>query len=214
MIASVRGTVIDLGAAHVVIECGGVGRLVTVTARTAGTLVRGEEAFVLTTLVVREDAMTLYGFASASEREMFELLQTVSGLGPRLAMAVLQVLDPGDIAAAVAAGDAKRLQSASGVGKRMAERMLVELKDKVAAFAVPAGMGADGAGDGEGGAASARLGANAQAPAADADQVVGALTGLGFREQEASAAVSDVLAADPSLDTSAALRAALKALGA
>ncbi len=211
MIASVRGTVIDMGASHVVVECGGVGHLVTVTARTAATLTRGEEGFLLTTLVVREDAMTLYGFAAAPEREMFELLQTVSGLGPRLAMAVLQVLDPADVAAAVAGGDAKRLQAANGVGKRMAERMLVELKDKVASFAVPAS--ADAAGSGAG-AADGRPGANAKGPAADADQVVGALTGLGFSEQEASAAVEEVLAADPALDTSAALRASLKALGA
>lgn len=210
MIASVRGTVIDMGAAHVVIECGGVGHLVTVTARTGATLTRGEEGFLLTTLVVREDAMTLYGFASSQEREMFELLQTVSGLGPRLAMAVLQVLDPTDVAAAVAAGDSKRLQAANGVGKRMAERMLVELKDKVAPFAAPAGADASTE---EAAAAGTRPGANAKAPAADADQVVGALTGLGFREHEASAAVADVLAADPVLDTSAALRAALKELG-
>lgn len=210
MIASVRGTVIDMGAAHVVIECGGVGHLVTVTARTGATLTRGEEGFLLTTLVVREDAMTLYGFASSQEREMFELLQTVSGLGPRLAMAVLQVLDPTDVAAAVTAGDSKRLQAANGVGKRMAERMLVELKDKVAPFAAPAGAGAPTE---DAAAAGTRPGANAKAPAADADQVVGALTGLGFREQEASAAVVDVLAADPTLDTSAALRAALKELG-
>lgn len=210
MIASVRGTVIDMGAAHVVVECAGVGHLVTVTAKTAGTLTRGEEGFLLTTLVVREDAMTLYGFASPSERDMFDLLQTVSGLGPRLAMAVLQVLDPADVAAAVTAGDGKRLQTASGVGKRMADRMLVELKDKVAVFAAPPAASADGAGTGDG---AARPGAGAKGPAADVDQVVGALTGLGFREQEAAAAVDEVLAADPSLDTSAALRASLKALG-
>ena len=210
MIASVRGTVIDMGAAHVVIECGGVGHLVTVTARTGATLTRGEEGFLLTTLVVREDAMTLYGFASSQEREMFELLQTVSGLGPRLAMAVLQVLDPTEVAGAGAAGDSKRLQAANGVGKRMAERMLVELKDKVAPFAAPAGAGAP---TDDAAAAGTRPGVNAKAPAADSDQVVGALTGLGFREQEASAAVADVLVADPTLDTSAALRAALKQLG-
>ncbi|WP_295629409.1 Holliday junction branch migration protein RuvA [uncultured Corynebacterium sp.] len=208
MIASVRGTVIDMGAAHVVVECGGVGHLVTVTAKTAGTLTRGQEGFLLTTLVVREDAMTLYGFASAQEREMFDLLQSVSGLGPRLAMAVLQVLDPADVAGAVGAGDAKRLQQASGVGKRMAERMLVELKDKVAPFAAPPSASID-----DGAAGGPRPGSGVRGPAADVDQVVGALTGLGFREQEAAAAVDAVLADDASLDTSAALRAALKELG-
>lgn len=207
MISSVRGTVIDMGPSHVVVECGGVGHLVTVTTRTVATLTRGEEGFLLTRLVVREDAMTLYGFATPAEREMFTILQGVSGLGPRLAMAVLEVLDPAEIAAAVGAGDARRLQAANGVGKRMAERMLVELKDKVAAFAAPAAPEAGVAGGGQ------RPGANAPAPAADVDQVVGALTGLGFREQEAAEAVERVLAGDASLDTSAALRASLKALG-
>lgn len=206
MIASLRGTVVDMGAGFVVVECGGVGHLAAVTAKTAGTLARGEEGFLLTSLVVREDAMTLYGFASAAEREMFDVLQTVSGLGPRLALAVLQVLDPPEIAAAVAAGDVKKLQLANGVGKRMADRMVLELKGKVAEFEAPAAPSGDTA-------AQPRPGAGAPAPAADAEQVAGALVGLGFREQEAAEAVASVLAADPGLDTSAALRATLKVLG-
>ena len=122
MIASLRGTVIDMGAGFVVVECGGVGHLVQVTAKTAAGLTRGEEGFLRTALVVREDAMILYGFGAEAERDMFDVLQTVSGLGPKLAMAVLQVLDPAEIALAVNAGDGKKLQMASGVGKRMADR--------------------------------------------------------------------------------------------
>ena len=203
MIASLRGTVIDLGAGFVVVECGGVGHLVQVTAKTAAGLTRGEEGFLRTALVVREDAMTLYGFGAEAEREMFDVLQTVSGLGPKLAMAVLQVLDPAEIAVAVTAGDGKKLQLASGVGKRMADRMVLELKGKVDEFESPTAAPA----------APERPGAGAPAPAANAEQVVSALVGLGFREQEATAAVAGVLADDASLDTSAALRATLKALG-
>lgn len=199
MIASLRGTVIDMGAGYVVVECGGVGHLVQVTAKTAAGLTRGEEGFLRTALVVREDAMTLYGFGAEAEREMFDVLQTVSGLGPKLAMAVLQVLDPAEIAVAVGAGDGKKLQLASGVGKRMADRMVLELKGKVAEFEAPAAAPEAPQRPGSGGA--------------DAAQVVSALVGLGFREQEADSAVAAVLADDASLDTSAALRATLKALG-
>lgn len=203
MIASVRGEVVDLGAGFAVVECAGVGHLVTATARTLATLCRGEPARLLTTLVVREDSMTLYGFADDEERRMFEVLQTVSKLGPRLALAVLEALTPAEIAAAVAAEDAKALARANGVGTRMAARMIVELGEKVAPFAAPAGEPA--------------AGAAGPAPAAAAggagETVVEALLGLGFARPEAAAAADRVLAADPELDVSGALRAALAELG-
>lgn len=203
MIASVRGEVVDLGAGFAVVECAGVGHLVTATARTLATLRRGEPARLLTTLVVREDSMTLYGFADDEERRMFEVLQTVSKLGPRLALAVLEALTPAEIAAAVAAEDAKALARANGVGTRMAARMIVELGEKVAPFAAPAGEPA--------------AGAAGPAPAAAAggagETVVEALLGLGFARPEAAAAAERVLAADPELDVSGALRAALAELG-
>ncbi|GAB3701460.1 Holliday junction branch migration protein RuvA [Corynebacterium nasicanis] len=201
MIASVRGTVIALGLDHVVIECAGVGYRVEATPSTLATLRRGEEAFLLTSLIVREDAHILHGFASDEDRGMFHLLQTVTGLGPRLAVACLSVFDAGEISAAIAGEDAKALQRIPGVGKRMAERLVLELKDKVAAYvpAPPAG----------------ETGAPALSPAAAsvAQQVTDALIGLGFTERVAQPVVEGVLAEDSGLDTAAALRAALAQLG-
>lgn len=204
MIASLRGEVIDLGAAYCVIECGGVGHLVTITGRLASQLVRHEQTFMLTTMAVREDAITLFGFANSQEREMFALLRTVSTVGPKVAMSVLSVLSPAEIANAVASKNAKALQAANGVGKRLAERLLVELKDKVEVFADRAVSRPEEA-------------ANGAAPGivlkADLDQVVGALVGLGFPEADANEAAETVVRIDPTLDTSMALKAALKTLG-
>lgn len=202
MIASLRGTVLSIGLGSVVIECQGVGYEVTTTPNTLSRLQRGEEAVLLTTMVVREDAMKLYGFIDDQSREMFALLQTVTGLGPRLALACESVLSPVEIAQAIAGSDAKTLQRVPGVGKRMADRLIVELKDKVAAYTAgvvdadtptPTGQGS--------------------APVVVVDQVTQALTGLGFTEKQADDAVAAVLADDPALDTSAALRAALAKLG-
>lgn len=202
MIASLRGTVISIGLGTAVIECQGVGYEVTTTPNTLARLQRGEEATLLTTMVVREDAMKLYGFIDDQSREMFALLQTVTGLGPRLALACESVLTPLEIAQAIGGGDAKTLQRVPGVGKRMADRLIVELKDKVAAYT--AGVVDDGA------STSPTQGV---APVVVVDQVTQALTGLGFTEKQADDAVAAVLSADPGLDTSAALRAALAKLG-
>ena len=134
MIASLSGEVLTIELDHAVIECGGVGYQFLATPVTLGTLIRGEHARVLTSMAVKEDAMTLYGFTNAEDRAMFHQLQAVSGLGPKLAMACLSVLGAEEIAAAIGNGDTKKLQTIPGVGKRMAERMALELKDKVAHF--------------------------------------------------------------------------------
>lgn len=198
MIASLRGTVISLGLDHAVIECAGVGYRVEATPGTLATLTRGEEATVLTYLAVREDAMTLYGFASDEDRGMFHLLQTVTGLGPRLAVASLSVMNAGEISQAIAGEDAKALQRIPGVGKRMAERLVLELKDKVAAYAP---------------AAVPETTPLPIAAAGVADQVTEALVGLGFTDRVAAPVVEGVLGDNPGLDTAAALRAALSQLG-
>ncbi|APT84872.1 Holliday junction branch migration protein RuvA [Corynebacterium aquilae] len=197
MIASVRGTVIAINLTSAVIECAGVGYLVQATPATLGTLTRGEEALLLTTMVVREDAMTLYGFDNADSRDIFSQLQTVSGLGPRLAMAALSVFSPQDICRAISGGDAKTLQKIPGVGKRMAERMIVDLKDKVADYGAPEApvQGVD------------------LINGAVAEQVAEALVGLGFTAVQAEAAVARVLSAQPDATTSTALRLALADLG-
>lgn len=198
MIASLRGTVISLGLDHAVIECAGVGYRVEATPGTLATLTRGEEATVLTYLAVKEDAMTLYGFASDEDRGMFHLLQTVTGLGPRLAVASLSVMNAGEISQAIAGEDANALQRIPGVGKRMAERLVLELKDKVAAYAP---------------AAVPETTPLPIAAAGVADQVTEALVGLGFTDRVAAPVVEGVLGDNPGLDTAAALRAALSQLG-
>ncbi|WP_241384419.1 Holliday junction branch migration protein RuvA [Rhodococcus sp. CH91] len=195
MIASVHGEVLDIALDHVVIEAGGIGYRINATPATLAALRRGEQARLATSMIVREDSMTLYGFADSEARELFGLLQTVSGVGPRLAMATLAVLEPDALRAALADGNTAALTRVPGIGKRGAERMIVELRDKVAAF-----------------------GATGSAPVAAAgsplrDQIVEALVGLGFTPRQAEPAADTVLTEDPAADVSTALRSALKLLG-
>ncbi|MET8799094.1 Holliday junction branch migration protein RuvA [Nocardia sp. NPDC004568] len=197
MIASLRGEVLELALDHVVLEASGVGYQLNATPATLAGLTRGAEATLFTALIVREDSMTLYGFADTESRDLFGLLQTVSGVGPRLAMAVLAVLEPEALRKALAAGDIAALTRVPGIGKRGAERMVVELRDKVNLVPVPPG------------------GATAAVPVRTPvrDQVVEALTGLGFGLKQAEPAVDAVLAENPDAGNSAALRAALGMLG-
>ncbi|MFE3002946.1 Holliday junction branch migration protein RuvA [Nocardia sp. NPDC059246] len=198
MIASVRGEVLEIGLDHVVIEAAGVGYRLNATPATLAGLTRGEDARLYTTMIVREDSMTLFGFADTEARELFVLLQTVSGVGPKLAMAVLAVLEPEALRKALAESNVAALTRVPGVGKRGAERMVVELRDKV--DLVPVQSGPPGSGP---------------APMATPvrEQVVDALIGLGFPARQAEGAVDAVLADDPGIGTSQALRTALGLLG-
>ena len=206
MIASLSGEVLSIALDHAVIECGGVGYQFLSTPRTLGTLVRGEHARVMTSLAVKEDAMTLYGFTADEDRAMFHQLQVVSGLGPKLALACLSVLEPGEIATAINNGDAKKLQTIPGVGKRMSERMALELKDKVKGFITqPSGDDASAASQG-----SLSVGSGAMV-----DTVVEALVGLGFTEKAARPVVEAFVAESEdveTLETATVLRASLAAL--
>ncbi len=197
MIASLRGEVRHIGLDHVVIECGGVGYKVLVAPNTAGTLTRGAEGFLLTSMVVREDSQTLYGFTDAPQQELFHLLQTVQGVGPRLAMAAIAVLEPAQMQTAIASGDLKTLCLIPGIGKRVAERIHIELKDKVASApsdgAAPAGPAAPAGGVSQ--------------------QLVDALEGLGFTAKQAEPAVAAAVEAGPGKPVSELLRDALKSLG-
>ena len=172
------------------------------TPSTLGRLRRGEQATVLTNLVVKEDSLTLYGFSADEDREMFQVLQSVSGLGPKLALAALSVMGAGELAAAITAEDVKALQSIPGVGKRMAQRLALELKDKVAAFAPGEDAGSDDS-------------VTAVSPAGGAvvESVTEALIGLGFTEKAARPVVEAAYAENSEADTSALLRAALAQLG-
>jgi Holliday junction DNA helicase RuvA len=193
VISSLRGQVQHVGLDHAVVEVGGVGFAVQMTPSTLATLRRGEETSVATTLIVREDSLTLFGFADAEARELFGLLQTVSGIGPRIALATLAVLEPDKLRHALAEGNITVLTQVPGIGKKGAERLIIELRDKVGTL--PA--------------------ANAQQPAHSQtrDHVVEALLGLGFPAKAAEATVDGVLADNPDQSTSAVLRRSLATLG-
>ncbi|MFV2119347.1 Holliday junction branch migration protein RuvA, partial [Streptomyces sp. Act-28] len=133
MIAFVTGPVAALSPTSAVVEVGGVGMAVQCAPNTLSTLRVGQEARLHTSLVVREDSLTLYGFADDDERQVFELLQTASGVGPRLAQAMLAVHTPDALRAAVASGDEKALTAVPGIGKKGAQKLLLELKDRLGA---------------------------------------------------------------------------------
>lgn len=137
MIASVRGEVVVRRADHVVVECAGVGYRLAVSAHTLKAVpAAGDEVLLHTHLVIRDDGMQLYGFASEEERELFLMLVAVQGVGPKVALAVLSGGSPRELTNAMAAGDAGRFQAVPGIGKRTAERIIVELREKVAGEAV------------------------------------------------------------------------------
>ena len=134
MIALLEGTVAVRRADHVVVSCGGVGYRLSVSAETLRHVPRvGEPATLFTHLIVRDDALLLYGFATEEERDLFLLLIGVQSVGPKMALAVLSGGPPRELLGAVAAGDTARLQAAPGIGKRTAERIVVELREKVGA---------------------------------------------------------------------------------
>ncbi|AKS34635.1 Holliday junction branch migration protein RuvA [Mycolicibacterium goodii] len=193
MIASVRGEVIDIALDHAVIEAAGVGYKVMATPSTLATLRRGTEARLITAMIVREDSMTLYGFADGDARDLFLTLLGVSGVGPKIALATLAVHDPQALRQALADGDVTALTRVPGIGKRGAERMVLELRDKIGP--VTPGGGAVAGGH------------------AIRGPVVEALVGLGFAAKQAEEATDKVLANDPEATTSSALRAALSMLG-
>jgi len=194
MIASVRGEVLDIALDHAVIEAAGVGYKIMATPSTLATLRRGTESRLITAMIVREDSQTLYGFADAEARDLFLTLLGVSGVGPKIALATLAVYDAPALRQALADGDVTALTRVPGIGKRGAERMVLELRDKVGA--VPAAPGAP-----------ATVGRAVRGP------VVEALVGLGFAVKQAEEVTDKVLAGDPEITTSSALRAALSLLG-
>jgi holliday junction DNA helicase RuvA len=194
VISSVRGHVLSIGLDHAVIEVGGVGLAVLATPSTLASLRTGTEAALATTLVVREDSLTLYGFADAEARELFRLLQTVSGVGPKLALAALAVLEPSQLRNALAEANIAMLTQVPGIGRKGAERLIIELRDKVNALTSTASpVGAQ-----SGGVRSS---------------VIEALVGLGFPAKQAEQAVDGVLLENGVADTSAVLRKALTTLG-
>ncbi|UQX10036.1 Holliday junction branch migration protein RuvA [Candidatus Mycobacterium methanotrophicum] len=191
MIASVRGEVLDVALGHVVLEAAGVGYKVMATPSTLATLHRGMQARLITAMIVREDSQTLYGFPDGEARDLFLTLLSVSGIGPKIALATLAVYDAQALRQALAEGDVTALTRVPGIGKRGAERLVLELRDKMGA--VPAATSVNGH--------------------AVRGPVVEALVGLGFAAKQAEEATGKVLANEPESTTATALRSALSLLG-
>jgi Holliday junction DNA helicase RuvA len=198
MIASVAGTVAWVGADTTVVEVGGVGLAVHCTPNTLATLRVGHAARLTTSLIVREDALTLYGFVDDEERELFDLLQTVGGVGPRVAQAVLAVHTPYSVRVAIAHGEVAVLTKVPGIGKKGAERIILELRDKVGPVE----------------AAVSAKGVPRQMPWQE--QVRQGLVGLGWTASQADHAIGSVASSlddGPTPPVPALLKQAIKLLG-
>ena len=196
MIAFVRGQVAAVTLSSAVVEVGGVGLDVMCTPGTLATLRVGQQAVLPTSMVVREDSLTLFGFADEDEKQTFELLQTASGVGPKLAQAMLAVLSTDDLRTAIARDDVKTLTRVPGIGQKGAQRIILELRDRIGA---PTGTG--------------RSAAPAAAGALWRDQVHQGLVGLGWLARDAEKAVEAVAPeAGDAPDIAALLRAALRTL--
>lgn len=200
MITFLRGTVAHVGLSTAVIDLNGAGMSVNATPQTLSKLRTGEEGKLFTSLIVREDSLTLFGFASDEEREVFDVLLSVSGVGPRLALAVLAVHDPEAIRVAAHTGDSKTFTKVPGIGPKVAGRIVLELAGKLVPHGTPA----------------------AAAPAASAEsvwkpQVVAAMTSLGWSEKDATGSIDKALADSPDLaeqgNVAEILRTTLRWLG-
>jgi holliday junction DNA helicase RuvA len=204
VIASLRGQVLGVRLDSVVVDVGGVGMLVQATPNTLVGLRVGAEVELATSLVVREDALTLFGFSDSDERDIFETLQTVSGVGPRLALAMLAVHTPEGLRRAVASEDLTALMKVPGIGRKGAQRIVLELTDRLGSPA-PGGVGAP---------AALPSGTNRHH-----DEVVQALVGLGWNLKQAQQAVETVTADESAgtdvagTDVAGTLRQALRQLG-
>ncbi|MBQ7203455.1 MAG: Holliday junction branch migration protein RuvA [Eubacterium sp.] len=196
MIYNVKGTLTYTDPNFAVVECGGVGFKCFVSMTTLRELPSiGKEVNLYTYMSVREDALDLFGFFSVDELEAFKLLISVSGIGPKAAMAILSVLSPDRLSVAVSSGDVRSIQSAQGVGKKTAERVVLELKDKMLAI---------------GGASSTVVeGIQAVSTNENAQEAVEVLVSLGFTQSDAAAAVGSM---DISLSVDDMVRKGLRLL--
>ncbi|NUU30198.1 Holliday junction branch migration protein RuvA [Arthrobacter sp. C9C5] len=200
MISFLRGTVAHVGLSSAVIDLNGAGMSVNATPQTLSKLRVGDEGKLFTSLIVREDSLTLFGFSSDDEREVFDVLLSVSGVGPRLALAVLAVHEPEAIRVAAHSGDGKAFTKVPGIGPKVAGRIVLELAGKLVPHGTPGGS----------------------APAVSAEavwkpQVVAAMTSLGWSEKDATASIDKSLADSPELaeqgNVAEILRATLRWLG-
>jgi Holliday junction DNA helicase RuvA len=193
LIALLRGTLIEKGIDHVLVDVGGVGYRASVSLNTLASLPQtGQTAQLHTHLIVREDSLSLVGFATVDERAAFDLVTSVQGIGPKLAMSILSTLDPSELSAAVRAGDHARLTRIPGIGKKTAERMVLELRDKFSGVTAAT-------------AATAKKPGGSQA-------VTSALVNLGYKPSEAERAAAEADKAHPGAGVAELVKAALRIL--
>lgn len=199
MIYNIKGTLTVTDASFIVVECGGVGFKCFASLNTIQNVGKtGQEVNVYTHLAVREDAMDLYGFSSLAELDAFKLLISVSGIGPKAAIAILSELTPDRLALCIASGDAKAITRAQGVGKKTAERVVLELKDKMTGIAGEENM-------------QAVSGAASVGESSNSAEAVEALVALGYSQSDAAVAVGGM---DKSLSVDEMIRLGLKKLAA
>jgi Holliday junction DNA helicase RuvA len=172
MIAQLTGTVRHIASDKVVLEVGGVGYALSITPRTSSNIVMGSELTLSTTLIVREDSLTLFGFLDSRDRDIYETLQSVSGIGPKVALAITGAMTPDELAHAIAAEDVAAIEKVPGIGRKGAQRMILELKGKLVIETV-----------------------RSEFPQHSAvrDQLLAALTGLGFSAKESDIAINSTL---------------------
>lgn len=199
MIYSIKGTLTYTEPTFVVVECGGVGFKCFASTTTITSLSTvGTEVQLLTYMSIREDAMDLYGFSTQNELEAFKLLISISGVGPKAAISILSALSPDKLAIAVSCGDTKSIQAAQGIGKKTAERIVLELKDKMSLVA---------------GGESAAVVENIQASTvgSNSSEAIEVLVSLGFNQSDVATVVSRL---DPSMSVDDMIRKGLQALSA
>lgn len=173
MIAQLTGTVRQLTTEKVILEVGGVGYLISITPRTSSQIAMGSVITLSTSLVVREDSMTLFGFLDFKDRDIYEVLQTVSGIGPKVALAITGAMTPDALAQAIASEDIGAIEKVPGIGKKGAQRLILELKGKLV---------------------SSSNAPQISSHSAVRDQLLAALTGLGFSSKESDVAINATLA--------------------
>lgn len=173
MIAHLTGTVRHLTTEKVVLEVGGVGYSISITPRTSTHIVMGSEISLSTTLIVREDSMTLFGFLDSRDRDIYETLQSVTGIGPKVALAITGALTPDELARAISLEDIAAIEKVPGIGRKGAQRLILELKGKLVADT-----------------STPQLATNS----AVRDQLLSALTGLGFSAKESDLAINNTFA--------------------
>ena len=173
MISLLTGSIRSLSSEKVILEVGGVGYLLSITQRTSTHLTLGSIVTLHTSMVVREDSMTLFGFLDSRDRDVYELLQSVSGIGPKVALSITGALTPSDLAQAISSEDIATIEKVPGIGKKGAQRLILELKGKLLSDSVPS--------------------SGVTAHSSIREQLVAALTGLGFSAKESDIAINSTL---------------------